>query len=201
MARISDLEIWHDSNTTYCHSLATNSNAFQNGSISQEQLVRFMWNEKKIDQIDNEWTVWPLTSLMTLTLNFSRSNFGIVVSQELLVWLMWNEKDANEFTPPMKLRGVYGFHFVCLSICPSVCRPNHVRSVSFTILAVSISYLHILSNNFRRCAVHQGCLKNSKINIFADFFSWLSTSCFGLWMWDIWGFSPVSFHFSYGDSP
>ena len=38
---------------------------------------------------------WPLTSLMTLTLDASRSNFEIAVSQELLVWLMWNEKEAN----------------------------------------------------------------------------------------------------------
>ena len=39
----------------------------------------------------NMWP-WPLTLLMTLTLDVSRSNFEIVVSQELLVWLMWNEK-------------------------------------------------------------------------------------------------------------
>ena len=37
------------------------------------------------------------------------------------------------------------------SVCPSVCGQNRVRSVSSTILVGSISYLHILSSNFRRC--------------------------------------------------
>ena len=44
-------------------------------------------------------------------------------------------------------RGVYWFHLVRLSVCWQ----NRVRSVSSTILIGSISYLHILSSNFRRC--------------------------------------------------
>ena len=36
---------------------------------------------------------WP--SLMTLTLDVSRSNFEIALSPELLVWLMWNEKEVS----------------------------------------------------------------------------------------------------------
>ena len=45
------------------------------------------------------WTMWPwpLTSLMTFTMDFSRSNFKIAVSQEKLVWLLWNEKEVNWF--------------------------------------------------------------------------------------------------------
>ena len=39
-------------------------------------------------------------------------------------------------------------------VCPSVCKWNCVHSVSSTIVAGSISYLHILSNNFRRCVTH-----------------------------------------------
>ena len=39
----------------------------------------------------------------------------------------------------------------CPSVCPSVYGQNHVRSVTSTILARSISYLHILLSNFRRC--------------------------------------------------
>ena len=38
---------------------------------------------------------------------------------------------------------------VCLSVRQSVCWQNLARSVSLTILARSISYLHILSSNFR----------------------------------------------------
>ena len=56
-----------------------------------------MWNEKEVHQLDTGYNMWPwpLTSLMTLTLDVSRSNFEIAVSQELLVWLMWNEKEVS----------------------------------------------------------------------------------------------------------
>ena len=54
-------------------------------------------------------------------------------------------------------RGVYWFHLVRLSVRPSVCLSicgwNRVRSVSSTILARSISYLHILSSIVRRCVI------------------------------------------------
>ena len=47
------------------------------------------------------------------------------------------------------------FHLVRLpvrsSALQSVCRPNHVCFVSSIILTGSISYLHILSSNFRSC--------------------------------------------------
>ena len=36
--------------------------------------------------------------------------------------------------------GVYWFHFVHLSVCPSICRPNHVYSVSSTILDLTSSH-------------------------------------------------------------
>ena len=66
-------------------------------AISQDWLVRLMWNEKEVHRLDagyNMWP-WPLTSLMTLTLDVSRSNFEIALSQELLVWLMWNENEVS----------------------------------------------------------------------------------------------------------
>ena len=47
------------------------------------------------------------------------------------------------------------FHLVRLSISLSVCGQNRVRSVSSTIIAGSISYLHVLSTNLRRCVVCQ----------------------------------------------
>ena len=65
--------------------------------VSQEWLVRLMWNEKEVHRLDtghNMWP-WPLTSLMILTLDVSRSNFEIAFSQELLVWLMWNENEVS----------------------------------------------------------------------------------------------------------
>ena len=49
-------------------------------------LVRLMWNEKEVHRLDIGWTMWPwpLTSPMTLTFDFSRSNFKIAVSEGLL---------------------------------------------------------------------------------------------------------------------
>ena len=66
-------------------------------AISQEWLVRLMWNEKEMHLFDTGYNVWhwPLTSLMTLTLDVARSNFEIAVSQELLVWLLSNEKEVS----------------------------------------------------------------------------------------------------------
>ena len=65
------------------------------------------------------------------------------------------------YTPAStKLKGGYtGF---TSSVCPSVCGQNHVCSVSSTILAGSISYLHILSNNFKRCVACKGYCKIPK---------------------------------------
>ena len=55
-------------------------------------------------------------------------------------------------------RGVYWYHLVRLSVCGQ----NRVRSVSSTILIGSISYLHILSSNFRRCVA---CNARFKIHL------------------------------------
>ena len=57
-------------------------------------------------------------------------------------------------------RGVYWFHLVRLSV--SVCGQNRVHSVSSTILIGSISYLHILSSNFRRFVACNACYKIKK---------------------------------------
>ena len=70
-----------------------------------------------------------------------------------VVWIrlkctrMWHS--VSNYTPRFNEveRGVYWYHLVRLSVCGQ----NRVRSVSSTILIGSISYLHILSSNFRRC--------------------------------------------------
>ena len=55
------------------------------------------------------------------------------------------------YTPSSSWSGYTGFTLsVCPSVRVSVCGQNLVRSVSSTILAGSISYLHILSTNFRK---------------------------------------------------
>ena len=60
--------------------------------------------------------------------------------------------------------GVY-----CPSVRLSVCGQNCVRSVSSTILIGSISYLHILSSNFRRCVACNARFKIQKFEILANF--------------------------------
>ena len=53
----------------------------------------------------------------------------------------------------------------------SVCGQNRVRSVSSTILIGSISYLHMLSSNFRRCVA---CNARFKIQKFGEFFKFVT---------------------------
>ena len=55
---------------------------------------------------------------------------------------------------------------VRLSVRLSVCGQNRVRSVSSTILNGSISYLHILSSNFRRCVACKARFKIRKFEFF-----------------------------------
>ena len=77
--------------------------------------------------------------------------------------------------PPPHTTKLLGGILVSLppSICPFVClsvRPaSHVRSVVPTVLVGSISYLYILSSNFRKCAVCKVSCKISKFEFLAIF--------------------------------
>ena len=75
---------------------------------------------------------------------------------------------GSNYTPRLNEveRGLYWFHLVRLSVCGQ----NRVRSVSSTILIGSISYLHILSSNFRKCVACNVCFKIKKCEILAN--SW-----------------------------
>ena len=68
------------------------------GAISHKWMVQLTWKEVKVHLLDARQTIWPwpLTWSMTLTLDFSMSNFEIAVSCELLVWLMSNGKEVNQ---------------------------------------------------------------------------------------------------------
>ena len=77
--------------------------------------------------------------------------------------------------------GVYWFHSVRSSVRPSRVRPaSHVRSVAPKVLVESISYLYILSSNFRRCVVYKG---SCKISIFGIFFLICNFFLFWLGIW------------------
>ena len=56
----------------------------------------------------------------------------------------------------------------CLSICPSICGWDRVHSVSSTILAGFISYLHILSTIFRQCVACYNFGKILKFEVLAN---------------------------------
>ena len=62
-------------------------------------------------------------------------------------WYHWYTGITLSVCPSVVERGVYWYHLVRLSVCGQ----NRVSSVSSIILIGSISYLHILSSNFRRC--------------------------------------------------
>ena len=89
------------------------------------------------------------------------------------------------FIPPLQ-RSWKGSILVspCPSVRLSVCGQNHVRSVSSTILNGSISYLHILSSNFRRCVACNVYFKIKKKCNFGKFFKFVTLT---LSSWDtIW---------------
>ena len=86
----------------------TNAHYFIRLKISLETILRsffevvdlscqchtFDWS----DLGNTESTMWPwsVTYLMTLTLDFSRSNFNKAVYQEMFLWLMWYVKKVNQ---------------------------------------------------------------------------------------------------------
>ena len=59
--------------------------------------------------------------------------------------------------------------YVRPSVCPSGCGQHRVRSVTFTTLAGSISYLHILLSNSRECLTCIVFCKISTIDFFENF--------------------------------
>ena len=65
--------------------------------------------------------------------------------------------------------GVYWFHSVRPSVGPSVRPTSCVRSVAPTVLVGSISYLYLLSCNFRRCVACKFSCKISKFEFLAIF--------------------------------
>ena len=82
------------------------------------------------------------------------------------VWQWFPGIENGRLYPSLQRRWKGGnwFHLVRLSVCGQ----NRVRSVSSTILIGSISYLHILSSNFRRCVACNGCFKIQKFEILAN---------------------------------
>ena len=137
----------------------------------------------------------------------------VIMIVSILWWVLWccitfrSLKAAclNIVIPPAQRSCWGGGGGILVSLRPSSVRPSvrpasRVRSVAPTVLVGSISYLYILSSNFRRCVA---CLlQNCKICIFGNLFKicnfdfdfvlfWLGIWCESL-VWVIMGRRRVS---------
>ena len=70
---------------------------------SEEWLVRSMWDNKKMHQLDFGSTMrpWPLTSPMTLTLALSRPHFVVALGNCYLIDVNWEMKTHQVDTEPV----------------------------------------------------------------------------------------------------
>ena len=109
-------------------------------------------------------TQWPQGGMDAIHANLNGSFSNTSPSQCLISCIHYTPR-FNEVE-----RGVYWFHLVHLSVCGQ----NHICSVSSTILIGSVSYLHILSSNFRRCVSCNVCFKIQKFEILAWDPIWLN---------------------------
>ena len=95
----------------------------------------------------------------------------------------FNDESTSLFIiPPASTKLIGGYTGITLSVRPSVrlsiCGQNRVRSVSSTILIGSISYLHILSSNLRKCVACNASFKIKKIQNFGEFFKFVTLTLF-----------------------
>ena len=95
--------------------------------------------------------IYFMSAIYSIFTNDAIKNLSDVSSKNL-VWKMGSSIFIPHCLKEVET-GVYWFLClsICPSVCPSVCGQNHVRSVTSTILARSISYLHVLLSNLRRC--------------------------------------------------
>ena len=126
-------------------------------------LMCYIWAPKRWGKIcsnsscAHHFVYWPggLTGVEILPTSKYRS---------LSLFSFCNTLCLQQHTPAStKLKGGY------TGITLSVCGQNCVRSVSSTILIGSISYLHILSSNFRSCVTCNARFKIKKFEILANF--------------------------------
>ena len=119
-----------------------------------------------LDFVGNLWAGLVLDILKTESWTHMGCTANIII-----------EDIIHFFIPPASTKLKGGYTGITLSVCPSVrlsvrlsvCGQNRVRSVSSTILMGSISYLHILSSNFRRCVACNARCKIQKFEILVNF--------------------------------
>ena len=125
------------------------------------------------------WVMWVWWCKKTLAVQSSiRDQPEIMLSIPILFSAVARLWLATIIIPPASTKLKGGYTAFTLSVCPSVrlsvCGENHVHSVSSTILVRSISYLHILSSNFRMCVVAYVCFKSIQNWNFGEFFKFVT---------------------------
>ena len=82
-------------------------------------------------------------------------------------WVLYRRLELTKLTRP-DLHHVVGL-FILRDVRPSICGRNRVRSITCTILATSISYLHILLSNFGWCVPCNDFWKIPKFEFLTNF--------------------------------
>ena len=157
--------------------------------VTRPQWVKFD-SDNVLEPVHCQIIFWNKTGLLSIRLSGIKLNevwigilnFSLKKIPLKILSLKWRHFDQASICkiiiPPLQRSWKGG---ILVSPCPSlrlsVCGPNRVHSVSSTILVGSISYLHILSSNFRRCVTCNVCLK---IWNFGKFFKSVTLSSFDL---------------------
>ena len=84
--------------------------------------------------------------------------------------IIWRRQERSKYAVQLaswQLRSNSPKTSVRQSVCASVCPASRVRFVGPTVLVGSISYLHILFSNFRRCVACKASCKISKFEFLA----------------------------------
>ena len=79
-------------------------------------------------------------------------------------------------------KGVYQFHSVPLSVCPSIRPASCVCSVALIVLVGSISYWYILSSNFRKCVACKVFCKRLKFAFLVIFLKFVNFDFVLFWL-------------------
>ena len=111
-------------------------------------------------------------TLVSIHMVMINTGFNTLSSNEMAyIWPTFSDmfSSLKIIIPPVSTKLKRGYTGFTSSVCPSVCGQNHVPSVSSTILAGSISYLYILSSNFRKCVACKGYCEIPKLEFLTNF--------------------------------
>ena len=111
----------------------------------------------------------------TKCLRFSQNMLYHLITHWGRVTYISISKQGHHYTPRLQRSWKVGILVSPRSsVRMSICGQNRVSSVSSTVFIRSISYLHILSSNFRGYVACKACFKILKISNFGKFFKFVT---------------------------